>query len=237
MTVKAYIFDVFGTLVNWRSSVARDLGAAFTQKEIQEDPLRIATAWRAQYDPAMARIRDGGRGYVRLETLHLENLDIVLQDEGLGDAFSRGEREKLNLAWERLDPWPDVVEGLTKLKQHAKIAPCSNGSVALMTALAGYGNLPWDDYVGAERAQDYKPKPEVYLKSCEWLGLAPHEVMMVAAHNSDLAAAKEAGLKTGFFPRTSEHGPDQTIDLEATGDWNVVADDLIDLARKVEPNA
>ncbi len=232
MSIRAYIFDVFGTLVDWRNSVARDSAAAFNAKGIATDPHFFATDWRGQYDPAMARIREGGRGYVPLEVLHLENLNIVLEAHGLSDRFDDNDREKLNKAWERLDPWPDVVAGLTALKSHGKIAPCSNGSVALMSNLAAYGKLPWDDYVGAERAQDYKPKPQVYLKSCDWLGLKPGEVMMVACHNNDLIAAREAGLKTGFFPRVTEHGPGQTIDLVAQSDWDIVAKDMIDLAAQ-----
>lgn len=232
MIPKAFIFDVFGTLVDWRNSVARDCAAVFAQKQIAVDPHEFAAAWRAQYDPAMARIRDGGRGYVRLEVLHLENLDIVLSTFGISDAFDEAEKARLNLAWERLDPWPDVVAGLAALKPHAKIAPCSNGSVALMTNLATYGALQWDDYVGAERAQDYKPKPEVYLKSCEWLDCAPSEVMMVAAHNRDLDAARKAGLKTGFFPRPTEFGPDQSVDLVAESAWDIIAEDLVDLSHK-----
>ena len=232
MKVKAYIFDVFGTLVDWRSSVARHVAPVLEAKNIAIDPLEFASRWRAEYDPAMARIREGGRGYVPLETLHLENLGQVLDDYGITDRFSDQERDFLNLAWERLDPWPDVVEGLKSLKQHAKIAPCSNGSVAMMTALAAHGGLPWDAYVGAERARDYKPKPAVYTESCAFLGLTPSDVMMVAAHNSDLEAARNAGLKTGFFPRLSEHGPDQATDLEASEDWDIVAADLVDLASK-----
>lgn len=233
MSTKAYIFDVFGTLVDWRNSVARECSAVFTAKGITTDPHVFATDWRAEYDPAMARIREGGRGYVPLETLHLENLAITLKKHKISENLSQTEMDDLNTAWEKLDPWGDVVAGLIALKAHGRIAPCSNGSVAMMTRLAGYGGLPWDDYVGAERAQDYKPKLDVYLKSAAWLGLEPSEVMMVAAHNSDLVAAREAGLKTGFFARPSEHGPGQTKDLVAEQDWDLVADDLVDLARRV----
>jgi len=233
MKVKAYIFDVFGTLVDWRNSVARDCSAVFKTKGITLDPHVFATDWRAEYDPAMARIREGGRGYVPLEILHHENLEITLKKHKISENFSQTEREALNTAWEKLDPWGDVVAGLTALKPFGKIAPCSNGSVAMMTRLAGYGGLPWDDYVGAERAEDYKPKHEVYRKSAAWLGFEPREVMMVAAHNKDLVAAREAGLQTGFFVRAGEHGPGQSIDLTAEHDWDLIADDLVDLARRI----
>ena len=139
----------------------------------------------------------------------------------------------MNRAWEKLPPWPDAIAGLTKLKARYAIAPCSNGSIALMTWLAKYGGLPWDVILGAEFAKAYKPRPEVYLASAAALGLAPSEVMMVAAHNGDLAAARGQGLKTAFLPRLREHGPGQTSDLAPSSDWDVVASDLQDLARKL----
>jgi 2-haloacid dehalogenase len=223
--VKALIFDVFGTCVDWRNSVAREVAKVFPDL----DAAAFATAWRAEYDPAMARIRDGGRGYVPLDDLHLENLHRVAR------AFGVTAPDHLNAAWERLDPWPDVVPGLTAMKAHRIVAPCSNGSIALMTRLARWGGLPWDCILGAEIARDYKPKPRVYLAACAALRLAPSEVMMVAAHNDDLAAARDAGLATGFVPRPVEHGPGQTTDLAPSGDWEVVADDFRDLARRLGP--
>jgi 2-haloacid dehalogenase len=223
--VKALIFDVFGTCVDWRNSVAREVAKVFPDL----DAAAFATAWRAEYDPAMARIRDGGRGYVPLDDLHLENLHRVAR------AFGVTAPDHLNAAWERLDPWPDVVPGLTAMKAHRIVAPCSNGSIALMTRLARWGGLPWDCILGAEIARDYKPKPRVYLAACAALRLAPSEVMMVAAHNDDLAAARDAGLATGFVPRPVEHGPGQATDLALSGDWDLVADDFRDLARRLGP--
>ncbi|SDC19737.1 haloacid dehalogenase type II [Ruegeria marina] len=222
--IKALIFDVFGTCVDWRSSVAREVAAVLPGV----DALAFATAWRAEYDPAMARIRDGARGYVPLDDLHLENLDTVARAFGVRVP----DRWALNAAWERLDPWPDVLEGLVALQAQAIIAPCSNGSIALMTRLARYAGLPWDCILGADLARDYKPRPEVYLASCAALRLAPAEVMMVAAHNDDLAAARAAGLATGFVPRPEEHGPGQERDLRAESDWDIVAADFRDLARR-----
>lgn len=220
MTIKALVFDVFGTCVDWRTSVAREVAMILPQV----DATAFATAWRAEYDPAMARIRDGGRGYVALDDLHRENLHKVAAD------FGATAPDSLSHAWERLDPWPDVVPGLTTLKAHHIIAPCSNGSIALMTRLAKYAALPWDCILGAEIARDYKPKAQVYLASCAALRLAAAEVMMVAAHNDDLAAARAAGLKTAFVPRPMEHGPDQATDLAPAADWDIVAEDFKALA-------
>ena len=223
MAIRALIFDVFGTCVDWRSSVAREVAAVLPGV----DATAFATAWRAEYDPAMARIRAGGRGYVPLERLHLENLHKVAADFGVTAPDS------LNAAWEKLDPWPDVVGGLTALKAAHIIAPCSNGSIAMMTRLARHAGLPWDCILGAELARDYKPKPAVYRASCAALRLEPSQVMMVAAHNDDLAAARAAGLATAFVPRPREHGPGQTRDLVAESDRDVIAEDFHDLARRL----
>ncbi len=228
--LKALIFDVFGTVVDWRTGVAREVGAIFDSRV---DALAFADAWRGRYQPAMEMIRSGDRGYVALDTLHRENLDATLAEFGVGDALDEAGRVALNRAWEKLPPWPDAVPGLTALKERYAIAPCSNGSIALMTWLARYGGLPWDAILGAEIAQDYKPQPSVYLASAAALGLEPAEVMMVAAHNSDLVAARDAGLKTGFFPRPTEHGPGQKADLEPVQEWDVVAADLEGLADRL----
>ncbi|MFW5654586.1 MAG: haloacid dehalogenase type II [Roseicyclus sp.] len=221
---EAFIFDVFGTCVDWRTSVAREVAAVLPGV----DATAFAVAWRAEYDPAMARIRDGGRGYVPLDDLHRENMHRV------AEAFGVTAPEGLNAAWERLDPWPDVVEGLTRLKASHIIAPCSNGSIALMTRLAKHASLPWDCILGAELARDYKPKPAVYRACCAALRLPAEAVTMVAAHNDDLAAARAAGLGTAFVARPSEHGPGQTRDLEPAEDWDIVAEDFNDLAGQVQ---
>ncbi|MGV6812494.1 MAG: haloacid dehalogenase type II [Brevirhabdus sp.] len=223
--VQALIFDVFGTCVDWRSSVTAEVRAALPDV----DAPAFATAWRAEYDPAMARVRDGNRGYVALDALHLENLEIVSQ------AFDIKVENpnQLNTAWERLAPWPDVVPGLTALKARHIIAPCSNGSIALMTRLGKFAGLPWDCILGADLARDYKPKPAVYHAACAALRLPADQVMMVAAHNSDLAAARRAGLKTGFVPRLTEHGAGQTSDLAPAADWDIIATDFLDLSRRL----
>jgi 2-haloacid dehalogenase len=221
---QALIFDVFGTCVDWRTSVAREVAATLPGI----DAAAFAEAWRAEYQPAMARVRDGARGYVPLDDLHLENLHLVAARFGV-DA-----PEVLNAAWERLDPWPDVVPGLSAMKARRIVAPCSNGSIALMTRLARHADLPWDCILGADIARDYKPKPGVYLAAVRALRLDPAEVMMVAAHNDDLAAARAAGLATGFVARPTEHGPAQTTDLAPESDWDVVAADFRDLAEKLQ---
>jgi len=225
--IQAVIFDVFGTCVDWRSSIAREVARQMPQV----DALAFADAWRGEYDPAMARIRDGNRGYVALDDLHFENLTHVCADFGV----SPPDPIALNHAWEELDPWPDVVSGLTTLKRTHVIAPCSNGSIALMTRLARYGALPWDCILGAELAQDYKPKAQVYLASCAALRLPAKEVMMVAAHNNDLVAARAAGLATGFVPRPAEHGVGQTTDLAPSEAWDIIANDFNDLAEQLGP--
>jgi 2-haloacid dehalogenase len=231
--MKALIFDVFGTVVDWRSGVATVAKDVFEERGVDVDPYDFAMAWRAEYQPAMERIRAGNRGYVALDVLHRENLDKVLADFGLEDHFDEAARAGFNRAWEKLPPWPDAVAGLTRLKARYAIAPCSNGSIALMTWLAKFGGLPWDAILGAQIAQNYKPERVVYTASAAALGLDPGEVMMVAAHNGDLEAAREAGLKTAFIPRPAEYGPGQTTDLEATSDWDAVADDLEDLAARL----
>lgn len=225
MRPKALIFDVFGTCTDWRTSVARDVAAVWPRV----DSLAFAEAWRGEYQPAMERIRAGNRGYVALDDLHMEILARVAERFGVVPP----DRAWLNATWERLDPWPDVVPGLTALRRHAIIAPCSNGSIALMTRLARYGGLPWDCILGADIARDYKPRPQVYLASAAALRLDPAEVMMVAAHNDDLHAARAGGLRTGFVPRPTEHGPGQTKDLEPEADWDAVAPSFTALAQRL----
>lgn len=223
--MQALIFDVFGTCVDWRSSVAREVAWAVPGV----DAYAFADAWRAEYQPAMERIRAGGRGYVALDVLHRENLARVLERFGA----SAEDPDALNLAWERLDPWPDTVHGLATLRRRFIIAPCSNGSIALMARLARHACLPWDCILGADIARDYKPKAEVYLASCAALRLRPSEVMMVAAHNDDLHAARAVGLRTAFVTRPAEHGPGQKSDLRPDSDWDFVATDFVDLARQI----
>ncbi|MEM8741675.1 MAG: HAD-IA family hydrolase [Pseudomonadota bacterium] len=174
----------------------------------------------------MAPIRDGSRPYVALDQLHAENLDRVLAARGLTGRLSAPDQAELVRAWEQLPPWADTVAGLTELRRRFLIAPCSNGSIGLMVRLARHAGLPWDCVLGAEIAQDYKPSAAVYRAACAALRLDPARVMMVAAHNGDLAAARASGLCTGFFPRPQEHGPGQRSDLTPEADWDIVAEDF-----------
>ena len=227
---KAYLFDVFGTIVDWRSGVSTVAREFFDLKNLDENPHSFADAWRAKYQPAMENVRSGNRGFVKLDTLHRENLDELLADLHLEESFSEDDRIGLNKAWEKLPPWTDCVDGLTRIKENAIIAPCSNGSIALMTRLAKFGALPWDCILGAEVAGNYKPHPDSYLKSVAALSLSPEDVVMVAAHNSDLHAARECGLQTAFIPRPTEYGSGQSIDLEPDSNWDYVVETIGELA-------
>jgi 2-haloacid dehalogenase len=227
---QALLFDVFGTCVDWRTGVIREGEALSRRLGLSGvDWGAIADAWRAQYQPKMDEVRSGARPWTTLDTLHREGLDRVLADVGL-EAIPAADRDELTLAWHRLDPWPDVVAGLERLRRRFIIAPNSNGNIALLVRMAKRAGLPWDAILGAEIAQAYKPQPAVYLKSVAALGLTPAEVMMVAAHNNDLIAAAACGLRTAFVPRPREHGPGQTSDLQPERDFDVVATDFLELA-------
>jgi 2-haloacid dehalogenase len=224
-------FDVFGTIVDWRSSVARASEPFLRAHGLPIDPLVFAREWRALYQPAMEEVRSGRRPWVKLDVLNRENLEQLLARHGVETgAIAAEQLVELTRCWERLDPWPDSVPGLARLKRRFAIAPISNGSIAGMMNLARYAGLPWDAILGAEIARTYKPQPQVYFASAEAAGLAPAQVCMVAAHNSDLVAARKCGLRTIFVRRPHEHGPGQDTDLEAEQDWDVVADSLLEVA-------
>ena len=231
--IEAILFDVFGTLVDWRTGIANVSGPLLAAKGIDIDPLTFADTWRNEYQPSMDRIRSGNRRYVSLDQLHLENLNKILADFGLESAFDQEEKDELNRGWEKLPPWPDTANCLHRLRQRYIIAPCSNGSIALMARLARFGGLHWDAIVGADIANDYKPAHLTYLKSAAALGCNPESTLMVAAHNSDLDAAAKCGLKTGFFPRPTEHGPDQIMDLHPTGAWDYSFNSMSELTDRL----
>ena len=233
--VRALLFDVFGTVVDWRSGVARE-ATPFLRRRGAElvDPLAFADAWRASYQPAMEQVRSGRRRFTRLDVLHRENLETILPDFGIDPAtVPASELNELNLAWHRLDPWPDAVAGLTRLKTSFIIATLSNGNIALMLDMAKRAGLPWDAILGAEVVQAYKPMPEAYLRTADILAMRPEQICLVAAHNGDLAAARKCGLRTAFIPRPAEHGPNQTTDLRPDQEWDVVAADFGALAEKL----
>ena len=231
--IKACIFDVFGTVVDWRNSVARQAGELAKSKGVELDPIAFADAWRARYQPQMETVRSGKRAWTILDVLHRESLVAILPQFGLEGKLSEAEIDEFNRAWWRLDPWPDVVSGLTRLKKKCIIGPQSNGNIAIMVNLAKYAGLPWDVILGSEVVGYYKPAPQAYTVACRILALPPEQVMMVAAHNNDLAAAQKQGLSTGFVARPTEKGPNQKTDLKADGDWTVVAKDFNDLAQQL----
>jgi 2-haloacid dehalogenase len=233
--VKALVFDVFGTVVDWRTSVANEVEQLAKRKGVRVDGAAFADAWRAQYGPSMNRVRTGEMPWTTLDQLHRMSLDRLLPDFGFG-GLSEAETESLNRAWHRLRPWPDAVAGLTRLKGKFTIAPLSNGNISLMTALAKFGGLPWDCILGAELARHYKPDPEVYRSAADFLDLSTAEVMMVAAHLGDLRAAKAVGLRTAFVARPDEygHGPNnRKADLAPDSSVDLTARDFGDLATRL----
>ena len=232
--IKACLFDVFGTVVDWRTSVTRDLQEFARRKGIDGvDWLEFADEWRKLYQPSMEEVRSGRRAFTILDVLHRESLVRLLERYRI-TRLSEADIDHMSRAWHRLDPWPDVREGLGRLKRSRIIAPCSNGNIALMMNMAKRAGLPWDCILGAETARAYKPMPEAYLASCRQLGLAPGAVMMVAAHNPDLKAAKAQGLATAFVARPLEHGPGQTTNLAPDRSCvDVAAADFVELADRL----
>ncbi len=230
MAPKALLFDVFGTVVDWRSSVLAELEGFFGPRGVERDWGQFILDWRALYQPAMAAVREGRREFVLLDVLHRENLLELLERYEIG-ALEEAEIWHLTTAWHRLDPWPDSAEGLARLKALAPVAALSNGNIALMVNLSRHGGLVWDAILGAEIARAYKPDPAVYLRAATALGVLPEECMMVAAHNDDLRAARALGMGTAFVLRPSEYGPEQETDLGPEEDWDVVADSLTGVAE------
>lgn len=231
-SVKALVFDVFGTVVDWRTSVAQEVEALAKRKKLTIDGAKFADAWRAGYQPSMARVRKGELPWTKLDRLHRMILDKILIEFGV-TMLSESETEALNRAWHRLQPWPDAVAGLTRLKKKFTIAPLSNGNIALMTAMAKHSGLPWDCILGAELVRHYKPDREVYQSAADFLDLSVGEVMMVAAHSGDLRAAKEVGLKTAFVARPLEFGPTGKPDLKTDFPVDISAKDFNDLAGRL----
>jgi 2-haloacid dehalogenase len=204
--VKALFFDVFGTLVDWRTCVAREAKSMLEPRGYALDWRAFADAWRDEYQGAMEEVRSGRIPFCKLDVLHRRNLDRILPRFN-ADALGEEDRRNLNMAWHRLDAWPDVRSGLARLKRDHRLAPVSNGNVSLMVDLARRNAFPWDAVLGAEFAGDYKPKPRVYLAAAGAFDLEPRQCMMVAAHSSDLAAAAAAGLRTAHVARPNERGP------------------------------
>jgi 2-haloacid dehalogenase len=228
--VQALLFDVFGTVVDWRSSIIEDLTAFGAKKGLKADWAQFADDWRGLYQPAMEEVRTGRRPWTILDVLHRESLDKLITKYELA-GLSEADKDHINRVWHRLKPWPDTVEGLTRLKSRYIIGTLSNGNVGLLTRMAKYGGLPWDVVLGSETARAYKPLPQAYLASAELLNIKPAQLMLVAAHNGDLAAAANCGLATAFVARPKEYGPHQKRDFKAEREWDVVADSFVDLAK------
>jgi 2-haloacid dehalogenase len=229
---KALAFDVFGTVVDWRGSVIRELEALGRAIGFDHDWGAFADAWRAGYQPAMDRVRRGELAWTKLDTLHRLILDDLLTRLPAG-SLGEDEIQHINRVWHRLDPWPDSVEGLTRLRQTFTITTLSNGNMALLTNMAKRAGLPWDCIISAELFHHYKPDPQTYLGCAELLDVAPEELMLVAAHPSDLRAAQNAGLLAAYVKRPLEHGPDTPLPEYREGEFEVTADDFIDLAERL----
>jgi len=229
--VRALTFDVFGTTVDWRGGVAREVRLAVEPRGVTLDWGAFADAWRARYHPAMAAVREGRRGFVKLDILHRETLDDALAEyriEGLDD----DDKDDLAYAWRRLEPWPDVLEGMKRLRARYALGALSNANVALMIEMAKFGGLQWDVLLGGDVAMAYKTDPAVYDGAAERLSLSPEECMMVAAHLSDLRAAASRGFRTAYIHRPLEYGPPAKA-MPDVADFDVVAESFVELAEKL----
>jgi 2-haloacid dehalogenase len=229
MTVRALAFDVFGTVVDWRSSIIRELEQFGQRHGLQQDWPTFADNWRAGYAPAMDRVRRGELPWTRIDDLHRMILVELLGDT----SYSDDEIDELNRAWHRLDPWPDSVAGLTRLKQKFTITTLSNGNLSLLTNMAKRAGLPWDCVISAELFHHYKPDPEAYLGCADLLGVTPEQLMLVAAHPSDLKAARASGLKTAYVDRPLEQGPGREPHSVGRDEFDFVATDFVDLAKQL----
>lgn len=230
--VRALTFDVFGTVVDWRGTIIREGRAWGRALGIDLDWARFADAWRGGYRPAMDRVRRGELGWTRIDDLHRMILDDLLVEFGI-EGLTKDEIDEWNRVWHRLQPWPDAIEGLARLKTRYIIATLSNGNISLLTHMAKHAGLPWDCVLSSELAQHYKPDPQVYATAADLLGLEPNQMMMVAAHEGDVLAAKGVGFKTAYVPRPLEYGPDHEFTPVDTRPFDVVAADFLELAERM----
>ncbi|WP_254546585.1 haloacid dehalogenase type II [Halomarina pelagica] len=230
----ALLFDVFGTVVDWRSGVIRDGERLGEEHDLDVDWAAFADAWREAYQPSMDRVRRGEIPWRNLDALHRDSLETLLDRLGV-DGLAEDEVDYLTRVWHRLDPWPDAVPGLRRLRTRYLIAPLSNGHVRLLANMAKRAGIPWDLILSAELAGRYKPDEEAYLTAVDLLDLPPERVVMVAAHETDLDAGREAGLRTAYVHRPLEWGPHRADDVDRPddGEYDVVADDVEDLAGKL----
>ena len=235
LPVRAVLFDVFGTVVDWRSGIAAAAGSFAREHGVELDPHAFADSWRGQYMPSMRPVRSGERPFVTLDVLHRETLDEALRGQGLDPgAFDPAELDGLARAWHFLPPWPDSVAGIAAMKRGYIVGPLSNGNTSLLLDMAKSAGLPWDLILGSDVSRAYKPEPEAYLRPAAMLGLRPGEVMLAAAHESDLAAARKAGLATAYIERPLEHGPDAARDVSATADWDLTGTTITEVAGQLE---
>jgi 2-haloacid dehalogenase len=230
--VKALAFDVFGTVVDWRGSIIREAAAFGAERRIDADWRGFADAWRAGYRPAMQRVRSGVLPWLKIDALHRLILDDLLAEYDIR-GLAEGDVDHLNRVWHRLDPWPDAVSGLTRLKKRYIITTLSNGNFSLLTNMAKRAALPWDCIVSAELFHHYKPDPETYLGTAELLDIAPAELMLVACHPDDLRAARAAGCRTGYVERALELGPEHPPARVEEGEFDVMAGDFVELADRL----
>jgi len=228
----AIMFDTFGSVVDWRGSLIAELTAYGASRGVTADWTALVDAWRAAYHPSMDRVRKKEVPWTRLDDLHRASLDALVRQFAI-TGLTEDDLRHINLGWHRLNPWPDSVPGLTRLKRRFIIGPLSNGNVSLLTGMAKHAGLPWDTVLGSDVFGHYKPDPEIYLGMARLLDVAPGQLMLGAAHNGDLAAARKCGLMTAFFPRPAEYGPHQKRDFRAEQDWDVVARDIEDLAAQL----
>ena len=232
--VKALLFDTFGTVVDWRGSVQRMIERACASKGLQIDGEAFARSWRAGYRPGMAPVIAGERPWTVIDVIHRERLDVILEEFGIAASFDEAERQDMVLFWHRLDPWPDSVPGLLRLKRRYIIGPLSNGSTMLLANMAKRAAIPWDVIMSSDVTRAYKRHPQAYLKACEAMGLATDQVMMCAAHNDDLEAAQSHGMRTAYINRPYEYGQDQKADFQATGAWDIVTDHIGGIADALD---
>jgi len=230
--VKALVFDVFGTVVDWHGSVAREVRELARTKGLRVNAVKFAKAWRAGYRPAMDRVRNGEAPFEKIDVIHRAILEDVLKQFKV-TALTEDEKAHLNLAWHRLKPWPDSVRGLKRLKSKLIIATLSNGNTGLLVDMAKHGGLAWDCIFSSDTFKLFKPDPGMYLGAAGMLDLKPEEVMMVAAHKPDLRAAAQCGLKTAFVKRPHEYGRDKRPDLASAAEFTINAESFLDLADQL----
>jgi 2-haloacid dehalogenase len=228
---KVILFDTFGTIVDWRSSIMRAGKKIANRKNIRNiDWDAFARSWRAGYHPGMLQVQSRERSWVSIDTIHREQLDKILSSFKIDQLFTESEKTEINLLWHKLDPWPDSIPGLTRIKQKFLIGPLSNGSLILLASMAKRASIPWDFILSSDTFKAYKKDAKVYLGAIDLIGIKPSEILMVAAHNDDLKAARSHGMRTAFINRAYEYGVDQTKDFDAEEKWDLIADGIEDLA-------